>query len=51
MGLAKPAKTNGLMGTGPVLAHPDSAEMVFGRFWNKTKPFFLSKPGRLAGYT
>jgi len=23
---------------------------VFGRVWNRTKPFYQSKPGPLAGY-
>jgi len=39
-----------LTGTGPGLAHQDAAGRVFGRFWNRTEPFFRSEPGPLAGY-
>jgi len=49
-GLAKPGKTRGLTGTGPGLAHQDTAGRVFGRFWNRTESFFCSEPGPLAGY-
>ena len=30
-GLAQPSKTHGLTGTGPGLAHPESASHIFGR--------------------
>jgi len=49
-GLAKPSKTRGLTGTGPGLASQDAGGRVFGRFWNRTEPFFRSEPGPLAGY-
>jgi hypothetical protein len=49
-GLGKPSKTRGLTGTGPGLARQDAADWVFGWFWNRTDPFFLSEPGQLAGY-
>jgi len=49
-GLAEPSKTHKLTGTGPGLAHQDPAGRVFGRFWNRTKLFFRSKPGPLVGY-
>jgi len=48
--LAKPGETPGLMGTGPGVAHQESAGRVFGLFWNRTDPFLRSKPGPLAGY-
>jgi len=35
---------------GPGLARQDAAGRVFGRFWNRTEPFFRSEPGPLAGY-
>jgi len=38
------------MGTGPGSARQDSAGRVFGRFWNRTQPFFRSESGPLAGY-
>jgi len=44
-GLAKPGETHGLTGKGPGLACQQSAGWVFGRFWNRTDPFLLSKPG------
>jgi hypothetical protein len=50
MGIAKPGKTRGLMGTGTGLARQEATGRVFGRVWNQTKPFFRSKPGALAGY-
>jgi len=50
MGGAKPGKTHGLAGTGPGLAHQDSAGLVFGQVWTQTNPFVRSKPGLLAGY-
>jgi hypothetical protein len=49
-GLAEAGETRGLTGTGPGLAHQESAGRVFGRFWNQTDPFLRSKPGPLAGY-
>jgi len=49
-GLAKPGDTRGLTGTGPGLAHQESAGWAFGRFWNRTDPLLRSKPGPLAGY-
>jgi len=39
-GLAKPGEIRGLTGTGPGLAREESACRVFGRFWNRTDPFF-----------
>jgi hypothetical protein len=49
-GLAKPSETRGLTGTGPGLAHHESAGQVFGPFWNLPDLFLRSKPGPLAGY-
>ena len=49
-GLAKPGKTRGLTGMGMGLAHQEAAGRVFGWVWNRTEPFFWSKPGPLAGY-
>ena len=43
-------KFRGLMGTVPGLNLQKAAGQVFGRFWNRTKPLFRSKPGTLAGY-
>ena len=40
----------GLTGTGCGLAPQEAAGPVFGRVWNRTEPYFLSKPGLLAGY-
>jgi hypothetical protein len=48
--LTKPGTTCRLTGTGPGLACQDPAGQVLGRFWNRTKPFFQSEPGPLAGY-
>jgi len=39
-----------LTGSGPGLACQDTAGRVFGRFWNRTEPFFRPEPGPLAGY-
>jgi hypothetical protein len=50
MGLAKPGNTRRLTGTGTGLARQEAPGWVFGRFWNRTEPFFRSKPGPLAGY-
>jgi hypothetical protein len=50
MGLAKPGKARGLMGTVTGLARPEAADWVVGRFWNRTELFIWSKPGLLAGY-
>jgi hypothetical protein len=50
MGLAKPGKTRGFTGPGPGLAFQGGAGQVFGQFWNRTEPFFRSKPRPLAGY-
>jgi len=36
------------MGTG--LASQETLGRVFGRVWNRTEPFFQSKPAPLAGY-
>jgi hypothetical protein len=49
-GLCKPGKDPRLTGIGQDLAHQEAAGQVFGRYWNRTKPFFRSKPGPLAGY-
>jgi hypothetical protein len=49
-GLAKPGKPRGLMGTGMGLARQEAPGWVFGRAWNRTEPFFRSKPRPLAGY-
>jgi len=49
-GLAKPGETRGLMGTGPGLAHQESAGRGFGWVWNRTDQFLRSKPGPLAGH-
>jgi len=50
MGLAKPGKPCGLTGTGAGLARQEAPGLVFGRVWNRTEPFFQSKPRPLAGY-
>ena len=50
MGITKPGENRGLPGTGPGLDHQYEAGRVFGWSWNRTKPFFWSKPGSLAGY-
>jgi len=50
MGVTKPGKTCGLMGTGPGLARQEAACRVFGQFWNRTEPYFQSKPRPLVGY-
>jgi len=49
-GPAKPGETRWLTGMGPGLDRQESVRHVFGRFWNRTEPFFLSKPRLLAGY-
>jgi len=49
-GLATPGKTRGLTGTGPGLARQDAGGRVFGQVWNRSKPFYRSEPGPLAGY-
>jgi len=38
------------MGTGTGLARQQAQDRVFGRAWNRTEPFFRSKPRQLAGY-
>jgi len=43
-------QTQGLTGKGPGLDRQEAAGQVSGRFWNRTKPFFWSEPGQLAGY-
>ena len=48
MGLAKPGETRGLTGLGPRFDRQEAAGQVFGRFWNRTEPFFWSKPRPLA---
>jgi hypothetical protein len=48
--LAKPGTTHGLTGMGPDLARQEEAGQVFGRFSNRTGPFFQSKTGPLARY-
>jgi len=50
MGVAKPGETCTLMGTGPGLAHQESAAPDFGQVWNWTDLLSQSKPGPLAGY-
>ena len=50
MGLAKPGRTRGLMGTGTGLACQEALGRVIGWVWNRTEPFFRSKPGPLVGY-
>ena len=49
-GLAKPGKSCRLTGMDPGLARQDAAGRVFGRFWNRTEPFFWSETGLLVGY-
>jgi len=49
-GLAKPGESHRLTGTGPGLDSQEAAGRVFGRFWNRTKLFFLSKPRPLVGH-
>ena len=49
-GLAKPGKTCGLTGTGTGLARQEAPGRVFEQVWNRTEPFFRSKPGPLADY-
>jgi len=39
-----------LTGTGTGLARQEALGQVVVRVWNRTKPFFRSKPGPLAGY-
>jgi len=38
------------MGKGMGVARQEAPRRVFGRIWNRTKPFHRSKPGPLAGY-
>ena len=49
-GLSKPGKTYWVMGTGPGLAHQDSAGVVSEWVWNQTEPFLCAKPRPLVGY-
>ena len=39
-----------MTGTGTGLARQEAPGRVFERVWNRTEPFFRSKPGPLAGY-
>jgi hypothetical protein len=48
--LAKPGKSRRLTGTGTGFARQEALVRVFGLFWNRTEPFFWSKPGPLGGY-
>jgi len=50
MGGAKHGEIYGLTGTGPGLDHREAAVRVFGRFWNRTIPYFRSKLGPLVCY-
>jgi len=49
-GSSQTRQTCRLTGTGTGLARQESPGRVFGSFWNRTEPFFRSKPGPLAGY-
>jgi len=49
-GQATPGEIRGLTGTGPGLAHKESAGWVFGRVRIRIDPFLRSKPSPLAGY-
>jgi len=42
MGLANLRKTRGLRGTGPGLAHQESAGRVYARDWNQTDQYLRS---------
>jgi len=48
--LAKPGETRRFIGMGVGLARQELEGRVSGRIWNRSDPFFWSKPGPLAGY-
>jgi len=48
-GLAEHGETHGLPGMGPGLDRQEAVGCVFRRLWNRTEPFFRSKPRPLAG--
>jgi len=50
MGRATPGGILRLMGTGPDLAHQESASRDFGWVGSQTNPFLGSSSGLLAGY-
>jgi hypothetical protein len=50
MRLAQHGKTRGVMGTGMGLARQVGPGRVFEQVWNRTEPFYRSKPGPLVGF-